>query len=317
MTRGFLTIAYGPARYMRMVKGLARSMRFHNPAVQLALVTDSDDPELRDLFDKLILFDQRLGTGVAQKLHVDHYSPYDQTLFVDSDCLAFADPEGLWDMYRDANGFGIKGWTYLGAGDSHYAIDDVAKALQACAVERLGAFNSGLVYFERSPAAQAVFGSAREIAGRAAVIGLKAFKNSPCADEPVFALALEQNSIPMLPWDEGRAMCTATAEDMQGLESINVFTGQRRLIRYQTVTEPTILHFHLQAQDDFSYLRELCRLRLGPRYTQAILPSICAFPAYARARIRYLAGRAKQRLATHGLAGLIPERLELAWKRRN
>src|SRR5207344_1742769 len=110
MTRGFLTIAYGHARYLHMVKGMARSMRFHNPSVRLALVTDSDDSELRALFNDLIPFEPGLGTGVAQKLQVDHYSPYDQTLFIDSDCLAFADPESIWDMYRDAAGFGIKGW---------------------------------------------------------------------------------------------------------------------------------------------------------------------------------------------------------------
>jgi hypothetical protein len=316
MKRGFLTIAYGQPNYVRMAKGLARSMRFHNPATNLALVTDSKDPELRALFDSLIPLDESFGSGVSQKLHVDQYTPYDQTLFVDSDCLAFANPEALWEMFRESNGFGVMGWTYLGLGDSHYAVEDMTTLLRLSGVERLGAFNSGLFYFDRSAASHNVFTTARGLSSRLKELGLKTFKNSPCADEPIFALSLELNAIPMLPWDAGRAMCTATADDLEGLESINVFTGQRRLIRYKTVTEPIILHFHMQAQDAFPYLRELSRLRLGLRYGRGVLPSIFAIPSIVRARIHYLASRASQRVRQHGLIGLIPERLELAWKRR-
>ena len=308
MTRGFLTIAYGSSRYVRMAKGLARSMRFHNPAVSLAVVTDSGDRELRALFDFVIPLDESYGTGVSQKLHVDRYTPYDETLFVDSDCLAFADPESLWPGYRGA--FGVKGWSYLGANDTHYGVDDMAKLLAQCGIGRLGAFNSGLFYFDRSPAARKVFETAREISRRPRELGLKSFKNSPCADEPVFALALELNGIALLPWDGGRAMCTATADDLQGLESINVFTGRCRLIRYGTVTEPVILHFHFQAQEAFPYLRELARLRLGARLGRSVLPAIVAVPAYIGARWRYLRQRAAQRVQQRGVLGLIPERFE-------
>jgi hypothetical protein len=310
MKRGFLTIAYGPPRYVRMAKGLARSMRFHNPAVSLAVVTDSGDPELRSLFDHVIPLDESYGSGVSQKLHVDRYTPYEQTMFVDSDCLAFADPESLWEGYSGA--FGVKGWTYLGPRDAHYGVVDMAKLLARCGIERLGAFNSGLFYFDRSPAAQKVFETARELLRRPQELGLKSFKNSPCADEPVFALALELNGIPLLPWDAGQAMCTATADDLQGLQSITVFTGQRRLIRYDTVTEPVILHFHFQAQEAFPYFRELARLRLGPRL--ALLAAPAAIPAYAGARIRYLWRRTRQRVGERGLRGLVPERIERRFK---
>ena len=316
MSRGFLTIAYGAANYVRMAKGLARSMRFHNPRVRLAVVTDSDDRELARLFDTLIPFNAQFGSGVSQKLHVDQYTPFNETLFVDSDCLAFADPESLWEMYEGSIGFGVKGWSYLAAGDTHYAVDDVAKSLALCNVARFGAFNSGLFYFDRSEAAQKVFRTARELASRPQELGLKSFKNSPCADEPIFALALEISGIPMLPWDAGRAMCTATADDIQGLERINVFTGQRRLIRYQTPTEPVILHFHFHAQDEFPYFRELARLRLGARWGRGLAPALLAAPAYARARARYLARRVAQRVRARGVLGIVPERWELAWKRR-
>ena len=39
------------------------------------------------------------------------------------------------------------------------------------------------------------------------------------------------------------------------------------------------------------------------------------FP-YARARLRYLRRRTTQRARERGVAGLVPERIELAWKRQ-
>jgi len=300
-----------------MAEGLARSMRFHNPEVNLALVTDCTDPGLSILFDQIVKLDERLGTGVSQKLHVDRYSPFDETIFIDSDCLAFDDPELLWDMYRDAKGFGVKGWAYLGPSDAHYAVADTGKLLTACGIERLGAFNSGLFFFDRTPLANRIFETARELASRSRELGLAAFKNSPFADEPIFALALELNQTSMLPWDQGAAMCTASADDLTGLDSINVFAGQRRLIRYKTVTEPVILHFHLHAQDSFPYIRELHRLKLGTRLGRGFLPALRSLPAFAGVYLRYLRVRLQQRFNEHGVIGLLPERLELAWKKQS
>lgn len=316
MSRGFLTLAYGNERYLRMAKGLAQSLRAHNPTVRLAVVTDSENPKFLKLFDDVVDVDLNLGSGVAQKLHVDRYSPYDQTLFIDSDCLAFADPELLWDMYRHAPGFGVKGWCYLTEEDPHYAIENMGRLLAACAVRRLGAFNSGLFYFDRTEQAQKVFSTAREVAARVGEIGLKAFKNSPCADEPVFALALEMNGIPMLPWDEGRAMVTATADDLRGLESIDVLAGYCALVRYQTPTNPIILHFHLNSQTCFPYARELWRLRLGVGYGYGWLSSGCAMPGHLRARFLYLVERARLRVSERGIIGLVPERFDRFWSRR-
>jgi len=295
LSRGFLTIAFGPARYVEMAVGLCRSLKFHNPKACVALVTDRVRPRLPDLFDHVIPLDTRLGTGVEQKLQVDRYSPFDQTLFIDSDCLVFANPETLWDLYATANGLGVKGWAYLGPDDAHYGVQDMASLLRACGVSRMGALNTGLFYFDRSPAAASVFSTARALAARAAELGLKRFKTAAFADEPVFALALEKNGIPMMPWDGGTAMSTATAPDLQGLSAIQVHAGRRSLIRYATPTEPVVLHFHMQAQDAWPYHRELARLRLGPAHAWGALPALAALPSYLQARARYYLGRLKQK----------------------
>lgn len=47
--RGFITIAYGDLKYLRMGKALARSIRLNSPGSKLAVVTDSDDEEMHTL----------------------------------------------------------------------------------------------------------------------------------------------------------------------------------------------------------------------------------------------------------------------------
>lgn len=310
MARGFLTLAHGAPRYLRMAEGLALSMRAHNPAVKLAVVTDSTSPRLARLFDIVVPFEARFGSGVMQKLHVDAYSPFDETLFIDSDSLVFRDPEGLWPLYAGDMGWGVKGWAWLHAGDAHYGFRDLGATLAKLGLSRIGAFNSGLFHFNRSSDAQAVFRTARELAARSEELGLIAFKNATCADEAVFALALELNGIPMLPWDAGHAMCTATGDNLHGLGDIDVLRGKCRLMRYDTLTAPTVLHFHMNAQHEFAYLRELERLRLGARLGSTVLASALASPGYARRRFGNYATRAAGRVRSQGLGGLVPERVQ-------
>ncbi|MFN4243200.1 MAG: hypothetical protein ACK4PI_08180 [Tepidisphaerales bacterium] len=78
--RGMLAIAYGPPKYLEGAKALARSFRLHNPHLPTAVVTDSHDPELLRLFDHRVEMVRAWGKAMHQKLHVDRYTPFRQTL---------------------------------------------------------------------------------------------------------------------------------------------------------------------------------------------------------------------------------------------
>ena len=54
MNRGFLTIAYGTDHYMRMAKCMAKSIRLRSPEEKIAIVTDSKDDDLDNIFDVVI-----------------------------------------------------------------------------------------------------------------------------------------------------------------------------------------------------------------------------------------------------------------------
>jgi hypothetical protein len=294
-----------------MGKALARSIRLHGSQTKLAIVTDRKDSSLSSLFDLVIPLNPALGTGVAQKLFLDKYSPFAKTIFIDSDCLVYRNPDDLWQSYEVAKGFGVKGWDYLTADDSHYSVHD------------LGSYR--IYYFDRSPSASKVFSTAREIYENRHQVGLKPFKNSPVADEPIFAMAMEVNSVDMLPWDNGETMSTALGK-LKGSLSINVLQGKSRYIKKGVEVNPAVIHFNVGCQDYFIYRRELKRLELGHFTGSGIVSNLSVIPGYSvywtkfqvkkltlRAKqtllINYYRRRVKERVSTLGMLGLIPERI--------
>src|SRR5512139_505628 len=87
MSFGILTLAT-PNDYLKAI-GLALSLKVSNPGVSLAVACH---PVLRPLlaphFDFVI--DERPDIrGFAHKVYLDQYTPFDKTLFFDSDVLVF------------------------------------------------------------------------------------------------------------------------------------------------------------------------------------------------------------------------------------
>ena len=69
------------------------------PALPRALVTDSHDPTILKLFTEIIPYRPEFGSGVRQKIYLDQYSPYAETLFIDSDCLVLSNLDSFWTSF--------------------------------------------------------------------------------------------------------------------------------------------------------------------------------------------------------------------------
>lgn len=87
MSFGVLTLAT-PNDYLKAI-GLALSLRISNPGVPVAVACS---PRVRLLvepyFDHVVDEDPSLR-GFVHKVHLDRYSPFDETMFFDSDVLVF------------------------------------------------------------------------------------------------------------------------------------------------------------------------------------------------------------------------------------
>ncbi|HET6159456.1 MAG TPA: hypothetical protein VFE34_14005 [Dongiaceae bacterium] len=258
MSAGLITIAYGPYKYIRMAEALALSYRRWNPKLPFCVVTDAANAErLSGYFDVVRIVDPSYGKGVAQKLCVDRYSPFDETLFVDSDCVFYRDPALAWNAYA-TDDFVIKGWRYLSREDQHENVGNLATLLQQTGISRIGSFNSGMFYFRKSERANRLFDTSREIYERRADLAFKPFKNAPVAHEPVLAIAMEMCGIGFSPWDPTTGMETWIS--MRNMQTVNVLKGDSRVTKHGKAVSPAVIHYNVDGQISLAYLRDIFRL---------------------------------------------------------
>ena len=111
MTRGFVTIATGDKWYYRIAGDLLRSYRlFSAEPLPFAIICDRNGPCTGE-FDRVILMDHPFGSCL-DKLRLPESIPFDETVFIDADCLAFRDLNDFWEAFDGASDFSAFGRDY-------------------------------------------------------------------------------------------------------------------------------------------------------------------------------------------------------------
>ncbi len=237
---GVLTFAFGDKKYLRQAEALSFSLKRHMPAIKVALVTDLQPS--RGVFDELVAVKAERGKGFLQKLWIDKYSPFERTLFIDSDCLVGAPfYEELDNLKRYPFTPVCEKYLVSGERDENGWVRDVGAALELCGGELLPKFNGGVYYFDRSDAAKSVFRTSRQIAARAVDFGLDRSDGKEPGDEPVFALALTTLGLLPLYDDAGRLMRTPIG--IKGEIAMDEAFGSFSFEKYGKIVTPAICHF--------------------------------------------------------------------------
>ena len=98
MTRGFVTIATGDLRYHKIAYNLLLSYRaFAKEPLPFAIISDRESRYTRHFDDMIIMRDAECS--YTDKIKLPRYIPYDETIFIDSDCLAYTDLNAFWDAF--------------------------------------------------------------------------------------------------------------------------------------------------------------------------------------------------------------------------
>lgn len=189
MSFGILTLATQDD-YLKAI-GLALSLKVSNPGIPLAVACNP--PHLKPLlaphFDFVI--DQRADVrGFAQKVYLDHYSPFEKTLFLDSDIFVFKPVAPFIQSWGDVPY--VATGRYVTGGFSTFGFDRDA-LLHRMGWERMVHIDgAGHAYFCK-PACKAIFDRAREITAHYKEIA----GNARYADEDVMNIVLtEFNVVP-------------------------------------------------------------------------------------------------------------------------
>lgn len=282
-------MAYGPSKYVRMAKGLARSIRRLNPSTTLAIITDRNARSLKRWFDVVIPYNPDYGPGLAQKLHLDRYAPFDETLFIDSDFLVFKDLERIWDEFAGVDGFGLFGFR-LAPGEAHYAIDDLPAYMAKLGLSQMVMTNTGILYFDRSSGAREVFEAARNLAKRGDELGLRRHPVGFFNDEPIFGTVVEMLGKSVV--DSDSPVFTLGSFGTGNMVGIDVRRQESRHTYDGKSVEPAAIHFNVDSQGSWIYDRELRRLEFGRVLGSTPLPDGVTFALRAARRLRRTAGQA-------------------------
>ena len=191
MTKGFVTIATGAERYFNIARNLLWSYRqFASEKYPFAIICDRKN-EYTAEFDDVILL-KKAHCNYLDKLQLYDYLPYDETIFIDADSLAYGDLDEWWDIFKDVDDFSLFGyaWTDLKSGRGWFVPDRTGGFKDK--ITFVPDFNGGIYYMRRSEKCRKVFELANYFAEHFGEYTFNGFDSA--ADEPCLALemAVEQ-----------------------------------------------------------------------------------------------------------------------------
>ena len=141
--KGILTLAVGK-KFNKRAKYLAYSCILHSPTLPRAIITDNCK-YFNGLYDVVIPYTADMGDPFFVKLNLQHYSPFFETLFLDSDTLVYMDLRFMWDYFD--------GQSIVYAGncrkEGKWWFKEIADVLKYYNIPWIGQLNSGVFLFRK------------------------------------------------------------------------------------------------------------------------------------------------------------------------
>ena len=185
-SRGFATIATGFDNYYRIAENLLESYRLHCPEpMRFAIICDRENEITRQFDDVVILPDPQ--RSYLDKLHLPRYAPYDETIFIDADSLAYKNLNDFWDAFEGCSPFSAFGKDY--PTDYRYAWFRKENAGRyANVITTIPDFVGGVYYLRKSPELDEYARTCEEVLEHYDELKFRQFDKP--ADETVNAMAM-------------------------------------------------------------------------------------------------------------------------------
>jgi hypothetical protein len=169
--------------------GLALSLRVSNPGLPVAVACPDSARHLLAPYFDLVITEKPGLRGFVHKVHLDDYTPFERTIFFDSDVLVFK------SLIPYVTQWGSPAYTacgsYMTDGVSGFGMDR-ARVMQKIGASSLVTIDgAGHAYF-CAPQSRAVFDTARKITA-----DFQQYAGDiPYADEDVMAIAMTMHELP-------------------------------------------------------------------------------------------------------------------------
>ena len=185
-TRGFVTIATGKEHYYRIAYNLLCSYRLNAGAYPFAIICDREN-EYTANFDKVVRLEDP-ANSYLDKLRIFDCLPYDETIFIDADCLVYGDIDRWWELFEQAGDCSVFGCAYedLTTERGWFRVEGMKKYRDR--IHFVPSFSGGVYYLRNTETCAHVFEIAKEAAAHYREYPFAIFKDP--ADEPVIALGM-------------------------------------------------------------------------------------------------------------------------------
>ena len=191
--QGYITVAFGADKYFEMAVNLAKSIKRFDLKRPVCLIYDEEKSrsvsDLSIFDDRVIMPKDSQYLGCMNKIRVNNYTPYDQTMYVDADCLMVRPGIDKYWKVLEPFYFNITGekknsglWNNM----------DISKVIQIFNIDYIVQMNSGVFYFNRSKESNNFFLLLVRLFKENANFLSYFHKNvkNQYADEPFFATAM-------------------------------------------------------------------------------------------------------------------------------
>ena len=222
--QGYLTMATGDRIYLELAVNLALSLKLNDPTRPVCIVTD---PEMeiaevyKPFFDYIVRLAPKSGFhGCLNKLRVNEVSPFEETMFIDSDCiLVKPDMDRHWEKHQ-CQGFNIAGSKENSGNWYNFSIAEAIIQLQ---IPYMVELNSGVFYFRKGAESDRFFLTALAMVNKhKEILGTFHRNKLQLADEPFIGAALGKLMINPISYEpsEGSIMITTVRSSNEVFDPI-------------------------------------------------------------------------------------------------
>lgn len=204
MIKGFITIATGKEEYYRLAYNLLCSYRyFCSEPLPFAILADRENA-YTEAFDDVIIFPDGATNSYLDKLCLAEFAPYDTTIFIDADCLAYGDLNTLFAHFEDADDFSCFGRVLpLDDKTGWFEYENLGELKDK--VTYVVGLHGGIYYIRKTQAAKQTLQTAKALVPDYPKFRFKGKFDTP-GDEPLVALAMALNGMRPIPFI-GSAIC--------------------------------------------------------------------------------------------------------------
>lgn len=251
---GFFTVATGDEQYYRIAENLLHSYRyFSKDPLPFAILADRENAYTKD-FDRVILLEHPTNSYL-DKLALFDYLPFEISIFVDADCLAYGDLNELLNYFQSADDFSCFG-RVLPLEDktgwfNYEDLGDLQSRVSYCV-----GLHGGIYYIRKSDRSRSVFETAKQIVKDYDKYHFKGRFSTP-GDEPILALSMALNGCRPVPHDT-RGICCYW--EHEGRMDLSVSKGRAYIQDQDKCT--LLVHWGTRFTRQYLYQKQVAELDL-------------------------------------------------------